>query len=102
MYPKIDIYLGDCRKVLKNIPNDSIDLIFTSPPYADQRKNTYGGISSDKEWFLPISKKLLRVLKSTGTFALNIKEKVVKYLRAQTNHGYAQIRMVVDIGIYLA
>jgi site-specific DNA-methyltransferase (adenine-specific) len=51
----------------------------TSPPYADQRKNTYGGIHPDKyvSWFLPISEQLLRVLKPTGTFILNIKEKVV-------------------------
>ena len=61
------------------MPDNSIDLIVTSPPYADQRKSTYGGISPDKyvEWFLPISKELLRVLKSKGTFILNIKEKVV-------------------------
>jgi len=79
MEVKTDLKLGDCEKELKNIPNNSVDLIFTSPPYADQRKNTYGGIHPDKyvEWFLPISKQLLRVLKSTGTFILNIKEKVV-------------------------
>jgi DNA modification methylase len=76
---KTDIKLGDCKEVMKNIPDNSIDLIITSPPYADQRKNTYGGISPNKyvEWFLPISKELLRILKPTGTFILNIKEKVV-------------------------
>lgn len=42
------IYLGDCKKQLKLIPQNSIDLIITSPPYADQRKNTYGGIRYDK------------------------------------------------------
>lgn len=64
---------------LKLLSDDSVDLIVTSPPYADQRKNTYGGISHDEyvQWFLPISEQLLRVLKPTGTFILNIKEKVV-------------------------
>lgn len=73
------VVLGDCLEKLKELNNNSIDLIFTSPPYADQRKNTYGGIHPDKyvEWFLPISKELLRVLKPTGTFILNIKERVV-------------------------
>ena len=73
------LILGDCREVLKTLQDNSIDLIFTSPPYADSRTNTYGGIKPDKyvEWFLPISKELLRVLKPTGTFVLNIKEKVV-------------------------
>ncbi len=72
--------LGDCKLILKDIPDNSIDLVFTSPPYADQRKTTYGGISPAKyvEWFLPISKELLRILKPKGTFVLNIKEKVVK------------------------
>lgn len=79
MQIKTDIILGDCKEVLKNIPENSVDLIFTSPPYADQRKTTYGGVSPEEyvEWFLPISKELLRVLKPSGTFVLNIKEKVV-------------------------
>lgn len=73
------IFLGDCQDILKQLPDNSIDLIFTSPPYADQRKNTYGGIHPNDyvNWFLPISADLLRVLKPTGTFVLNIKEKVV-------------------------
>lgn len=74
-----DLFLGDSKEQLKFLPDNSVDLVVTSPPYADQRKNTYGGIHHDKyvEWFLPISQQLLRVLKPTGTFVLNIKEKVV-------------------------
>ncbi len=77
---KTDLYLGDCKTELKNLPDNSVDLIFTSPPYADQRKSTYGGIHPDKyvEWFLPLSEQLLRVLKPTGSFVLNIKERVTK------------------------
>jgi site-specific DNA-methyltransferase (adenine-specific) len=72
------LYSGDCLNELKEIADNSVDLIFTSPPYADQRKNTYGGIHPDKyvKWFLPVSGELLRVLKPKGTFVLNIKEKV--------------------------
>ncbi len=75
-----NIILGDCAEELKSLDENSIDLIVTSPPYADQRKKSYGGIHPDKyvAWFLPISKELLRVLKPTGTFILNIKERVVK------------------------
>lgn len=74
---KTDMYLGDCNDVLKTLDDNSIDLIVTSPPYADRRKKTYGGIKPEKyvEWFLPISEQLLRVLKPDGTFILNIKEK---------------------------
>lgn len=75
---RADIVLGDCLDVLRKMDNDMIDLVITSPPYADQRAKTYGGIHPDKyvEWFLPITTELLRVLKPTGTFVLNIKEKV--------------------------
>lgn len=76
----IQILEGDCREMLKQLPDNSVDLIVTSPPYADQRKQTYGGVSPDQyaDWFLPITAELLRVLKPTGTFVLNIKERVVE------------------------
>lgn len=76
----IDLFNGDCLEVLKSIDSNSVDLIVTSPPYSDQRKKTYGGIHPDDyvEWFLPISEELKRVLKPTGSFILNIKEKVYK------------------------
>jgi DNA modification methylase len=70
---------GDCFNVLQDYPDNSFDLIVTSPPYADCRAKTYGGSSPDAyvAWFLPRSEQFLRVLKPTGTFILNIKEKVV-------------------------
>ena len=66
---------GYSEEELKKLPDDSVDLIITSPPYADRRKNTYGGISEDKyvEWFKPIAIEVKRVLKPTGSFFLNIK-----------------------------
>lgn len=62
--------LGDCQDVLKTLPDNSVDLIITSPPYADQRKGTYGGVHPDEyvDWFLPISEQLFRVLKPTDYF----------------------------------
>ncbi len=69
---------GDCGEILQSLPDECIDLIFTSPPYADQRKRTYGGIKPDEyvDWFLARSEQFLRVLNPTGTFVLNIKERV--------------------------
>jgi site-specific DNA-methyltransferase (adenine-specific) len=76
---RADLFLGDSKDMLKKLPDNSVDLVVTSPPYADQRKGTYGGVHPDKyvSWFLPIASELLRVLKPTGTFILNIKEKVL-------------------------
>ncbi|HRG76283.1 MAG TPA: site-specific DNA-methyltransferase [Leptospiraceae bacterium] len=72
-----EIHYGDCLKILKTFPSNSVDLIVTSPPYADRRIKTYGGVKPENyvNWFLPIGEQLLRVLKPAGTFILNIKEK---------------------------
>ena len=74
------LLLGDCREQLRNVEDGAVDLIVTSPPYADSRKSTYGGVHPDNyvEWFLPIASQLYRVLDIRGTFILNIKEKVVE------------------------
>lgn len=74
-----DVHEGDCLDVLKRYPAASFDLIVTSPPYADARSSTYGGIHPDRyvEWFLPRAEEFLRVLKPTGSFVLNIKEKAI-------------------------
>jgi len=88
------IILGDCERVLEKFPDNSIDLIFTSPPYADQRKRTYGGIKPGEyvDWFLPKTEQFLRVLKPTGTFILNIKERVVNGER----HTYV-IQLILEM-----
>ena len=77
--PTATLILGDCRQELAGVAKDSVDLIVTSPPYADRRAKTYGGIRPDDyvDWFLPIASELHRVLKPTGTFILNIKELAV-------------------------
>lgn len=75
---RTELVLGDCLEELKKIEAKSVSLIVTSPPYADQRTSTYGGVKPDKyvEWFIPIAAELKRVLKDDGTFILNIKERV--------------------------
>ena len=77
--PDFELHCGDAREVLPGLPDDSVDLIFTSPPYAERRKNSYGGVHADEyvEWFLTISVELLRVMKPSGSFVLNIKEHAV-------------------------
>ena len=69
------IYNEDCLETMTRLPDNSVDLIFTSPPYADRRKSTYGGVKEEEyiEWFLPIANQIKRILKPTGSFFLNIK-----------------------------
>jgi DNA modification methylase len=70
-----NVLLGDCFDLIKDIPDDTVDMVFTSPPYAQRRKTTYGGVDEDHyvDWFLPLGKEIKRVLKNTGSFFLNIK-----------------------------
>lgn len=70
---------GDCLSVLKTFPDESTDLIVTSPPYADNRKKSYQGFPIERyvELFLPITEQLKRILKPQGSFVLNIKERAV-------------------------
>ena len=86
--------MGDCLEMLTTYPDNFFDLIITSPPYADNRANTYGGIKPNDyvSWFDPRARQLLRVLKPTGTFILNIKEKVVNGER----HTYV-IELILEL-----
>ena len=79
-FPLDQVVLGDAARVLKSFPDESIDFIFTSPPYGDNRKRTYKGPKFDEyvDWFIPIAAELQRVLKHDGSFVLNIKERADK------------------------
>lgn len=72
---------GDCLDVIRSgkVKPESVNLIVTSPPYADQRKRNYGGIHPDEyvEWFLPRAQAFQECLTPDGSFVLNIKEKAV-------------------------
>ena len=77
--PEGRIVPGDCLDVLADMPTASVDLIVTSPPYADARQRTYGGVKPADyvDWFAPRAAQMLRVLKPTGSLVLNIKEKAL-------------------------
>lgn len=62
-------------ETMSRLQDNSVDLIFTSPPYAERRKQTYGGVNENKyvEWFIPIAKEMKRVIKPTGSIFINIK-----------------------------
>lgn len=78
------LYCIDNVEGMKKLPDNFVDLTITSPPYADMRKyETFSGIHPDKyvEWFLPISSEILRIAKPSGSFILNINDKVVNGFR---------------------
>ena len=74
------VFEGDAAELLRALPAESVNLVVTSPPYADQRRATYGGVHPDDyvDWFMPFAAGIQRVLRPDGTFILNIKEKAVR------------------------
>ncbi|MCM8808397.1 MAG: site-specific DNA-methyltransferase [Candidatus Omnitrophica bacterium] len=69
-------YLGDVLLVLDKIENNSVDLIFTSPPYnvGIKYENHYDKLSYIQylEWLSEVIKKLYHKLKDDGRFVINI------------------------------
>jgi len=67
-------YQGDALDLLGCLPDDSIDLVLTSPPFALQRKKEYGNREQDEyvEWLLRFTMEAKRVLKDTGSFVLDL------------------------------
>lgn len=72
------IIQGDAKDLLARLPLRSVDLFFTSPPYADAR--SYSRIHPDHyvEWFLPFAEVMLNAAKESGSLILNIKNRVAK------------------------
>jgi DNA modification methylase len=70
----MDLYHGDCIEVMASLPAESVDAIITSPPYAEQRKSTYGGIPVDEypAWTVTWMTEAKRLLKPDGSVILNI------------------------------
>lgn len=67
---------GDSLSVLPSLPRESVDLFFTSPPYADAR--AYSRIHPDRyvEWFLPFARAMFDASKLSGSLIINIKNRV--------------------------
>lgn len=71
---KYALHLGDCVSVIAEMPDESVDSVITSPPYAEQRKTTYGGIPEKDYPDFTVSwmRELKRVLKPNGSIIINI------------------------------
>lgn len=69
-----DAYLGDSLEVLRSVPDRTVNLVMTSPPYALHFKKAYGNVDKSEyvEWFLPFAQEIKRILTDDGSFVLNI------------------------------
>ena len=67
-------YVGDSLHLLQQVPDSSIDLVMTSPPFALTRQKAYGNVEENKyvEWIKPFAQQVKRILKPTGSFVLDL------------------------------
>lgn len=98
-------YLGDSREVLRQLPTSSVNLVFTSPPYALHFKKEYGNVHKDDyvEWFLTFARDIFRILTDDGSFVLNIGGSYNKGIPTRsTYHFKVLLALVEDVRFHLA
>ncbi len=95
--PTYQIICGDCRGVLLNLENQ-VDLIITSPPYADARRKHYHSVNPEEyaQWFVTFHSIFWKSLKETGSLVINIKDKVIKGVRHR--YVWETIQCLTDLG----
>jgi DNA modification methylase len=89
---------GDAHEWLAKLPPESVDLFFTSPPYADARSYHRIDPGDYVAWFLPFADSMLRAARGSGSLILNIKNRVAAQgpLRGQRHPYVYQLVLAVQ------
>ena len=98
-------YQGDSLPWLRDIPDESIDLVITSPPYALEFKKEYGNVAKTKyvEWLKPFGVEIRRILKPEGSFVLNIGGSYNAGTPTRSLYHFKVLLMLCeDVGFHLA
>lgn len=99
------VFHADSREVLRAIPDNSINLTFTSPPYALHFKKEYGNVEKEDyiHWFLGFAKEIYRTLCDDGSFVLNIGGSYNPKVPTRSLYHYKLlIALVEEVGFHLA
>jgi len=91
---KEEVIMGDCLEVMEKIPDKSVDLTVTSPPYDNLRD--YNGYSFD---FEGIAKELYRVTKQGGVVVWVVGDATIK--GSETGTSFKQALYFKEIGFNL-
>ena len=97
--------LGDSLELMKQIPDASVSLVVTSPPYALHFKKAYGNKDKHEyvDWMLPFAREIQRILKDDGSFVLNIGGSYNKGIPTRSiYHFKLLVALVEDVGLHLA
>ncbi len=98
-------FTGDALDLLKAMPDESVSLVVTSPPYALEFKKEYGNEPQDKyvDWFLPFAEQIKRVLTADGSFVVNVAGAWQKGHPVRSlYHFKLLIELVETVGFFLA
>ncbi len=98
-------YLGDSIALLRDLPDRSINLVLTSPPFALKRKKEYGNEDQDRyvDWFLSFAPDILRVLTDDGSFVLDLGGSYLPGFPVRSIYMFdLLVRLVKEFGFFLA
>lgn len=98
-------YAADSRKLLAALPDEAVNLVVTSPPYALHFKKEYGNVEKHgyAAWFLPFAREIFRVLKQDGSFVLNIGGSYNASTPTRSlYHFKLLVALVEEVGFHLA
>jgi len=93
-----EAYCGDSLVLLKELPNESIDLVLTSPPFALQRQKEYGNLDQEAyvDWLLQFTIEVKRVLKNTGSFVIDLGGAYLKSRPIRSLYNYRVLIRLCD------
>lgn len=98
-------YVGDSLELLAELPESSIDLVMTSPPFALRRQKTYGNVDETEfvNWIKPFGKEVFRVLKESGSFVLDLGGAYRSGIPSRSLYNFRVLLSFCDeIGFHLA
>jgi DNA modification methylase len=98
-------YVADSRELLASLPEGSVNLVVTSPPYALHFQKAYGNVAKGEyvSWFLPFAKEIKRVLRDDGSFVLNLGGSYNPGLPTRSiYHFKLAVALVEELGFHLA
>lgn len=98
-------YVGDSLELLTQLPDNTIDLVITSPPFALLRQKTYGNVEETKyvEWIKPFGREVFRVLKESGSFVLDLGGAYRSGIPSRSLYNFRVLLAFCDeIGFHLA
>ena len=95
-YPRNRVTLGDCVELVAALPDDSVDVLVTSPPYWGQRTSAGIGVEDDPRAYLATLRTLFRVvlpkLKPDGLAWINVGDAYNTPVNWRTaDHAYSSL-----------